>query len=57
MIAVRVADESETPDSTVAELRLAWEEGLASGPGSGADLDGIIARARAELAKTLEELT
>ena len=57
MIAVRDAAESETPDSIVEELRLAWEEGLASGPGSGTDLDGIIRRAREELARTLEELT
>jgi hypothetical protein len=57
MIAVCVSEESETPDSLVEELRLAWEEGLASGPGSGAELNDIIARARQELAKTLEELS
>ena len=57
MIAVRVADASETPDSIVEELRAAWEEGIASGRGSGADLDGIITRAREELARALEELT
>jgi len=56
MIAVCASEESQTPDSIVEELQLAWEEGLASGPGSGAELNDIIARARQELAKTLEEL-
>ena len=54
-MAVQLADESA--GSVVEELRQAWEEGLASGPGSGADLNGIIARAREQLAKTLQELT
>mgnify|MGYP006199981223 CR=1 FL=1 len=35
MIAVHVPDEVETPGSVVEELRHAWQEGLASGPGSG----------------------
>ena len=55
LTAIHISDESM--HAVVEELRQAWEEGRASGPGSGADLDAIIARAREELAKTLEELT